>query len=121
MKLDRLIEATRAAQKELTKGETESGKIVAEEDYHSAPCSTFFSAKVAFEIPVKYEVEGIYTSEIPEELVDALMDLFSDCEFNPESICAPPLLVVNVDHIPTPRWVKNALKRINKVLQNKKL
>lgn len=84
----------------------------------AAPCSAkFFTAKIAFEIPDKYQVEGTYTRGIPDELVNRLMDLFEDCEYESENICNPPLLIVNTGEV-SPAWIARAEKRINAVLQN---
>lgn len=84
----------------------------------AVPCSAkFFAAKIAFEIPEKYEVEGHITRAIPDELVNALMDLFDDCEFEPAGICSLPLLIVNTGEA-SPAWIARAEKRINAVLQN---
>lgn len=79
--------------------------------------SSFFSAKVAFEIPEKFEVEGRLVREIPEALVTALMDLFPrDCEFEAANVCNPPLLVVNVHKVPSAEWFSETKARIDAVL-----
>lgn len=76
----------------------------------------FYVAKIAFEIPEKYEVEGHIIRAIPDELVDRLMDLFGDCEFESANICSPPLIIVNTTTV-TPKWIAKSKKRINAVLR----
>lgn len=81
--------------------------------------SAFFQAKLAFEIPEKYEVEGHYRSEIPAALVGKLMALFpGDSEFNSADVCSPNILVVDTHAIPTPEMVADMKRRIDEVLQN---
>lgn len=77
----------------------------------------FFQAKVAFEIPAEYEVSGPITRAVPDELVERLMDLFDDCEFESAGICNPPLLIVNTHRTPTQKWLARSVKRIKKVLK----
>jgi hypothetical protein len=80
--------------------------------------ASFFQAKVAFEIPGHYQRDGIYGPKYDDRLIDRLMDLFPDCEFESENLCSPALLVVNTSTPPTPSWIKKSVARINEVLCN---
>jgi hypothetical protein len=80
--------------------------------------SKFFQAKIAFEIPDSFEIEGRYgISEIPADLVGRLMRLFpGDAEFNTADVCSPNILIVDLHEMPTPERVSEMQQRIDAVL-----
>lgn len=81
----------------------------------------YSQSKIAFYIPKEYqrETNESYRGQvnIPEKLVDELMDLFEDTEFEHENICNNDLLIVSIDFMPTPEWFSESLTKINKVLK----
>lgn len=82
--------------------------------------SSFFQAKVAFKIPGMYQTDGIYGPKYDDALIEDLMDLFEDTEFETENLCSPALLIVNTSEIPTQEWVEDAIRRINEILSTQK-
>ena len=84
-------------------------------------CSAFFQAKIAFEIPGHYGRDGIYGREYNDKMVERLMALFEDTEFETENLCSPALLIVNTHETPSAEWIAKAIERINGVLQNAEL
>jgi hypothetical protein len=80
--------------------------------------ATFFQAKLAFEIPEAFGVEGRFIREIPPALVGELMRLFpGNAEFNPADVCSPNLLIVDTHAIPAPELVADMKRRIDAVLK----
>ena len=76
-----------------------------------------FQVKVAFGIPEEYEEDGGIVRAIPDKLINELMDLFDDCEFEGANICNPPLIIVNTGKVDL-EWIYETEKRINAVLDN---
>lgn len=78
----------------------------------------FYKAKAAFRIPeiFREETNRVYPGqiEIPEKLVDKLMDL-GDSEFVDEDICNPDLIIYDLaDPI---NEIAKMEKKVNKVLE----